>query len=178
MWTKVYFLVIAYTFTFATTIIHAVLQMQCFERLDAKTKSMKDFAAFVSGIPTVKGTEKVEQKLTDAINNTWGASEGKKCIGASVAWNYKDIEEEVEKYLEYEMRARDRANYKKTGKVFQYEVDPQAKWDETANNYGPFRRFLYKQEYENFKDPDEDIKGDWSVPVEDQRPEPEGDYAT
>jgi hypothetical protein len=178
MWTKVYFLCIAYTFTFATTILHAIFQMQCFERLDAKTKSMKDFAAFVTGIPTVKGSEKVEQKLTDAINNTWGASSGKKCIGSSVAWNYKDIEEEVEDYLEFEMRARDRANYKKLGKPFQYEVDPQGKFEETAANFGPFRRFLYKQEYENFKDEDEKIKADWSVPTEDQRPEKEGDFAT
>ena len=44
------------------------------------------------GIPTAKGTEKVEQKLTDAINNTWGTSEGKKCIGTSVAWNYRDAD--------------------------------------------------------------------------------------
>jgi len=170
MWTKVYFLVIAYIFTFAATIIHAILQMQCFERLDAKTKSMKDFAAFVSGIPTVKGTEDVETKLTAAINDSWGAKDGKKCIGASVAWNYKDMEEEVEQYLEYEMRLRDRANYIKNGKKIQYDLDPQATFEETAAGFGPLRRFFYKVEYDNFKDEDEAIRGDWSVPLEDQRP--------
>jgi hypothetical protein len=178
MWTKVYFLILAYIFTFASTIIHAILQMQCFERLDAKTKSMKDFAAFVSGIPVVKGDEDVESKLTEAVNATWGAKEGKKIIGSSVAWNYKDIEEEVEQYLEIEMRLRDRANCKKTGKVYQYEVDPQQKWEDTAQNFGPLRRFFYKQEYENFKDEDEAIRADWAVPLDDQRPAEGEDKAT
>jgi hypothetical protein len=173
MWTKVYFLIITYFFTFAVTILHAVLQMQCFERLDAKTKSMKDFAAFVSGLPQVKGTEEMETKLTKAVNDTWGKAENKQCIGASVAWNYKDLEEEVEQYLEYEMNVRDRAYYKKHGKTYQYMPDQQSKWDETAENFGGFRRWMYKQEFENFKDEDETIQANWSVPAEDQR-QPEG----
>jgi hypothetical protein len=170
MWTKVYFLVITYIFTFAVTIIHATLQMQCFEKLDAKTKSMKDFAAFVSGIPTVPGKEEVEKKLAEAVNDSWGKKDNKKCIGASVAWTYHEIEEDVEQYLEFEMRSRDRANYKKNGKKYQFEPDQQPRWDETAANYGAIRKFFYKLEFDNFKDDDETLQKDWSVPAEDQRP--------
>jgi hypothetical protein len=169
MWTKVYFLVITYFFTFAVTILHAILQMQCFEKLDAKTKSMKDFAAFVSGLPTtVKGKENMEEKLTTAVNDTWGASEGKKCIGCSVAWNYKDKEEDVELYLEREMCVRDREYYKKHNKTYQYESDQQKKHNETATNYNALRKWFYKQEFENGKDEDETINQNWSVPMEER----------
>merc|ERR1719498_323429 len=133
---------------------------------------MKDFAAFVSGIPGVKGTEEVEMKLATAVNDSWGKqAEGgpKKCIGASVAWNYHDLEEEVEQYLEFEMRVRDREYYKKQGKTYQFEPDQQKKWEETAENYSGFRRWMYKQDFENFKDDDDTLKADWSVPAEDQK---------
>jgi hypothetical protein len=174
MWTKVYFLIITYIFTFAVTVLHATLQMQCFEKLDAKTKSMKDFAAFVSGLPTVKG-ENIEENLVKAVNESWGANtkdektgQPKTIIGASVAWNYKDIEEDVEKYLEREMRLRDRAYYKKHNKTYQYEKDPEAIYQDTLSKVGPVTKFFYKKEYDNFKDEEEDIAGDWSVPADDQ----------
>jgi len=169
MWTKVYFLCITYAFTFFATVMHATLQMQCFERLDAKTKSMKDFAAFIGGIPEEDGGVQVESKLVEAINNSWGkANENKKCIGASVAWNYNHMEEEVEQFFEREMRCRDRAYYKKHNKTYQYLPDPQQKFEETKANYNALRKKLYTLEYDNFKDEDEVIQGDWSVPEEDQ----------
>merc|ERR1719174_1330802 len=68
------------------------------------------------------------------------------------------------------MCVRDREYYKKHQKTYQWEKNQQAKWDETAENFGAFRRFMYKQEFENFKDSEEDIRKNWSVPTDEQLP--------
>jgi hypothetical protein len=139
---------------------------------------MKDFAAFVSGIPPVQGTEEVEAKLAQAVNDTWGKANNKTCIGASVAWNYKEHEEDIEQYLEFEMRARDRAYYTKHGKTYQYLQDQNTVMKETADNFSGFRSWMYKQEFENFKDDEETLAADWSVPEEDQKPADGQELAT
>jgi hypothetical protein len=100
MWTKIYFLVFAYLFTFIGTILHSVRQLRIFQIMDADTKTMKDYVALVEGLPEIPGTENPEDEIKNILE--------KKCpdcsiIGVSIAWEYYEQQELVDGILEWDI---------------------------------------------------------------------------
>merc|ERR1719162_2598632 len=73
MWTKVTFLCITYIFTFLATLAHAISQQAQFERLDSEEKTMKDFMAFMKGLPAIHGdSPTAEDEVKDFVQKQLG----------------------------------------------------------------------------------------------------------
>lgn len=166
MWTKIMFLVITYVFTFAFSIWHAIRQQSVFEHLDAEEKTMKDFMAFMTGLPEIQAdSENVEQELVEHLKkqNVQGV------VGVSIAWNYSDNAEKVDEIMEEIMWIRDKAYQQKVWAALpenERKEKPELNWQEpTESDYSseftnPVSRSLYKLEL-NFglaSDPKDETK--------------------
>jgi len=103
MWTKVLFLQIVYVFTFVGSIWFAIRQLRIFQAFDFQNKTMKDFVAMITNLPELPGDRHVENELKESISSATGVP----VIGVSVAWNYKEHEEDFMKVLEDDMVRRD-----------------------------------------------------------------------
>jgi len=103
MWTKVLFLACTYTFTFVGSIWFAIRQLKIFQDFDYKNKTMKDFVAIMKGVQGLRGDRRVETELKDFITSATGVP----VVGVSVAWNFKEHEEDFMAYLQKDMVTRD-----------------------------------------------------------------------
>lgn len=89
MWVKVVFIFFTYLGTFFATMVHAILQLRRFQYMDDQT-TMRDFAAFCSGIPMVGlASEDAEDELSHFIQDRTG----EKVVGASICWSYGQEDE-------------------------------------------------------------------------------------
>jgi len=86
---KIYFLVYAYLISFLICFLHSVRQLRLFQEVDDKNKTMKDYAAYVTGMPKVKGHKLVEEDLKKAVADASGAKKGT-VVGVSVCWNFAE----------------------------------------------------------------------------------------
>jgi len=68
--------------------------------VDFENKTMKDFAAFVSGLPEQQGDSRAEEDLKKALEE----ATGQQVEGVSICWDYHDNEELVQKCLARELR--------------------------------------------------------------------------
>merc|ERR1719207_368084 len=64
---------------------------------------MKDYCAYLTGIPTFHGSEMAEERVKQVIE----AATGEKVVGVSICWNFKEQEDKVRKTLEYDMKLMD-----------------------------------------------------------------------
>jgi hypothetical protein len=103
MWTKVLFLQVVYVFTFVGSIWFAIRQLRLFQDFDCKNKTMKDFVAMITNLPPLSGERLVENELKESISSATGVP----VVGVSVAWNFKEFEEDFGKVLEHDMVRRD-----------------------------------------------------------------------
>jgi len=81
MWTKVHFTYWLYVLCFIGIILHSIRQLRCFQSVDYDNKTMKDFAAFVDGIPEQSGDSNAEEVLKAAIEEATGRT----LVGVSIA---------------------------------------------------------------------------------------------
>mmetsp|Transcript_122802 Transcript_122802/g.194552 ORF Transcript_122802/g.194552 Transcript_122802/m.194552 type:complete len:1134 (+) Transcript_122802:3-3404(+) len=92
MWTKVLFLAIAYVFTFLSTMVFAVYQERCYQKLDSENKTYRDFALELTGLPPLPAND---PQVEDLIKQAVQTQTGLEIIGVSVAWNFTEVREEV-----------------------------------------------------------------------------------
>jgi hypothetical protein len=92
MWTKVLFLAIAYVFTFLSTLIFAVYQERCYQKVDSVNKTYRDFALELTGLPPLPANNPL---VEDVIKEAVQKQTGMELIGVSVAWNFTDVQDEV-----------------------------------------------------------------------------------
>ncbi|CAE8594636.1 unnamed protein product, partial [Polarella glacialis] len=102
MWTKIVYVSLVYAFTFIGCLAHGLRQQRIFTTLDATTDTMKDFAAVFTGLPPIKGDEKIE----DEIRNCVATATGETVVGVSVCWDYGERKEEIMNELEQAMRSK------------------------------------------------------------------------
>jgi len=157
MWTKVNFLVVSYAFTFFFSLAHALRQQNLFAHLDSEEKTMKDFMAFMSGLPQLKGDDPNAEKDVLKFLDEQGI---KKVVGISIAWNYSQCEEEVQQMMEKDMLVRDEKYQKKPEINSWQQADRVDYSDEAPYATNAFRKFLYKQEKKLCGDtePDDEAK--------------------
>lgn len=89
-WVRVLFISIAYTFTTLFSFATAVHANNNFKKLDVQV-TMGDYMAVCRGLPSVEGTEPVEEELKLLFTK----ETGKECIGVSVCWSYFDQSNDV-----------------------------------------------------------------------------------
>jgi len=128
MWTKVTFLVIVYIFTFVFTLAHAVRQKCKFDSIDAKEKTMKDFMAFMTGLPELACSD---PDWEDKIKKFLDKEGVKGVVGVSIAWNYGSVKGDVGKFLEDDMVTRDEKYQKEK---FQRTQNPDDDWQVAERN--------------------------------------------
>jgi len=103
MWTKILFLAVVYVASTFLCMWHGIRQLRLFQGLDIKEKTMKDFAAMADGLPSLSGDKRVEEDLKKAFCEATGQN----LVGVSVAWDYKDQQEEVMKFLSKGLDSKD-----------------------------------------------------------------------
>jgi len=156
MWTKVHFLVVSYVFTFFFSLAHAIRQQNIFEHLDSEEKTMKDFMAYVTGVPTYEANDpNAEKELLDFLDQN-GV---KKVVGLSIAWNYSGKEDDVQAMMRKDMNTRDEPYQKRADINSWQEADRSDYSDEAPYAGNAFRKQLYKLEkYLSDGDPEDETK--------------------
>jgi len=143
MWTKVHFLVISYVFTFFFALAHALRQQNIFTHLDSEEKTMKDFMAFVTGLPECDANDpNAEKELLDFFDGK-GV---KKVVGVSIAWNFAGMDEDVQAMMQKDMDLRDEPYQKRADIKTWQEADRSDYSDEAPYAGNAFRKQLYKLE--------------------------------
>jgi len=113
MWTKVFYLLIAYISSFLLALFHSVCQLRTYEEWDNKHKTMRDFAAMIRAMPELSGDEDVELQLKRDFEEQYGIE----VCGVSVAWNFKSEREKVENAIKIDVqRQRDGVDLAQTPK--------------------------------------------------------------
>jgi len=102
MYSKVLFMGGVYVVSFLMLIIHATLQFRRYQDVDDST-TMKDFCAYLVGLPIFHGAEKAEDRVKQVIE----AATGEKVVGVSICWNFLENRVKVHKQLEYDMHLMD-----------------------------------------------------------------------
>jgi len=95
MWLKVGFLEFAYMFSFVGAILFGIRQRRLHQHYGVDQTSHQDYAIILEGLPEIRGHEKVEDKLLEAIKMTTQEP----VIGVSVGWqlneNSRDLLQET-----------------------------------------------------------------------------------
>jgi len=150
MWTKVLFLVIMYLSSFLLSMVHGVRQLRIFQDCDSKTKTMKDFVCFITGVPILTGEDKdIEDKLAKCIADYSSQT----VVGVSICWNWKESEDTVVQALQADCNTREAAHKEKMikereakGETVAPKQDPVKKEEEILASYGALRKFFHNQE--------------------------------
>jgi len=102
MWTKVMFLAIVYVVSFLGAILYSIYQLRTFQATDYAYKTMKDYVAMLTGLPTsITGARNVEDELKAEIQKQLPALAGK-VVGVSVAWDLSGYEEQLQTFAQVE----------------------------------------------------------------------------
>eukprot|EP00933_Yihiella_yeosuensis_P051491 TRINITY_DN4943_c0_g2_i1.p1 TRINITY_DN4943_c0_g2~~TRINITY_DN4943_c0_g2_i1.p1 ORF type:complete len:964 (-),score=183.11 TRINITY_DN4943_c0_g2_i1:158-3049(-) len=92
LWTKVYWLVFAWIFSFLGATYYAVTSTMYFTQYDDDHDTMSDFAARLEGFPRFRGTAQVEVTLKEIVERTTG----QEVVGVSIGWDYSEEADEVQ----------------------------------------------------------------------------------
>lgn len=103
MWTKVAFLIIVYLLSTIIVLGYSIYQLRTYQRLMYNNKTMRDYVATLSNIPSYTGQDRPEEELKAIVEE----ATGKKVVGVSVAWNYKAKEEEINWLIEQDLTKRE-----------------------------------------------------------------------
>jgi hypothetical protein len=140
MWTKVLFLKIVYIGSCVLHFFHCVMQLRRFQAVDFENKTMKDYVAMIEGMPAISGSENVEEDLKTLIAEKSGVPKDQ-IVGVSVAWDFEEVAEDVDKLLKKDLDALEPAAPQlERGDVF----------------YKGYRRWMFKQEQGVFCEEEED----------------------
>jgi len=100
MWTKVSFCYWIYVISFIGFLLHSIRQLRCFQMVDYENKTMKDFAAFIEGLPEQQGDSRAEEDLKAALEE----GTGQRLEGVSICWDFQENEDLVQKSLARNLR--------------------------------------------------------------------------
>jgi len=91
IWTKVSWLAFAYVFSFVGAVVYGIQQMKMFARVDHEVRTVTHYAAVLEGLPRMRGDQRVEEKIRDAV----AQATKEEVIGVSIAWDFKQQEDTV-----------------------------------------------------------------------------------
>jgi len=147
MWTKVSFCYWVYVLSFIGFLLHSVRQLRCFQSVDYENKTMKDFAAFIEGLPKQQGDSHAEEDLKAALEE----ATGQRLVGVSICWDFHENEDLVQKSLARELRHQE--GIWTPAAQSQQEAATGSK--ETGSEDSPYRKKLVELELSIFHEEDE-----------------------
>jgi len=151
MWCKVMFLWIAYISSTLMALLHSIRQSRLHDNLDYEHKTMKDFAAIVTGLPMRPGAELVEEDLKKAAQEFFGGDKDS-IVGASVGFVYQDIEDDVLRALRLELKRQEAAETPvveaEEGEIAEYTGYRKKFYDLELKYFGPEKAEETEEELE------------------------------
>jgi hypothetical protein len=129
MWTKVLFLAIVYVVSCVWFMIFHVQQHRTYARMDAETKTMRDFAVELEGLPPIKGNEDAEGMILQAVADAGCVN----VLGVSIVWDFQPYEDQVMAAVKKDQMVR------AGSMMIEQPEDP-------TEGMGAFRKRLYKME--------------------------------
>jgi len=102
VWVKTSFIGFVYGFSFLGAIYLGIYQHKEFHRLDDAV-TMGDFAAWIIGLPVLKGSDRAEDELAKFV----GETTGQQVRGVSICWNYTQYKDDVDKANEADWKERE-----------------------------------------------------------------------
>jgi len=166
MWTKVLFLAIVYVGSFISFLWFSVRQLRTSQRINARDKTMMDFAVELKGLPAMKGNNAdVEKDIQKAVEDAFG----KPIVGVSVAWNYTEQQDDIDRaaqkdlsWRETEWELEKRDNKRPTAAQVENSLAEEKRAmtePDPTENYGALRKWMYNKE-KAVLGPDEDEEQD------------------
>jgi len=141
LWVKRLFLWIVYIVSFLLCMLHGVRQLRLYQAFDREEKTMKDFVAVLKGLPAIPGSRLVENELKTAME----AATNCKVAGVSVAWNFKENEDQVGAAIQKEINSLEEGQQPSRTAAADDEDEPQG-----------LRGKLYKAELGLFAEEDDE----------------------
>jgi hypothetical protein len=102
MMAKTAFVIFTYCFTFLGCLYLAFSQHWTFHRLDDEV-TMKDFCAYLTGIPKMKGSDNPEEELRKFLES----QTHQKVRGVSICWDYSKVKKEINEAIESDWKERE-----------------------------------------------------------------------
>jgi len=93
------YLVFSYVFTLTSAFVFAVSNELAFQNLDNNSASIKDYTAYMTGLPKFKGGVDAEEFIHGFVEQC----ARKEVVGVSICWNYHDYEDDIIKAVEQDM---------------------------------------------------------------------------
>lgn len=121
-------MIIVYIFSFVGSIIFGIQQLRFYQQLDEQNDTMKDYAVIISDLPSLAGTEPVEQELKECLET----STSQTVVGVSICWAYREQKDTIH----VEMM---KSLHKQQGQRVTHFQQP-------VEEMGPFRRRLFEIE--------------------------------
>eukprot|EP00929_Paragymnodinium_shiwhaense_P059984 TRINITY_DN299_c0_g2_i1.p1 TRINITY_DN299_c0_g2~~TRINITY_DN299_c0_g2_i1.p1 ORF type:complete len:1115 (-),score=281.77 TRINITY_DN299_c0_g2_i1:441-3722(-) len=106
MWAKVAFLWVVYIGSFLLCLLFSIMQLRRHQALDFESKTMQDYVVQAVGVPEVTGVRNIEADLKQHLAQSTGA----KIVGVTMAWRYKENEDDVISALRQELKEREEAD--------------------------------------------------------------------
>lgn len=128
MFVKESFVIIVYIFSVVGSIIFGIQQLRFYQQLDEQNDTMKDYAVIISDLPSLAGTEPVEQELKECLET----STSQTVVGVSICWAYREQKDTIH----VEMM---KSLHKQQGQRVTHFQQP-------VEEMGPFRRRLFEIE--------------------------------
>lgn len=128
MFVKESFVVIVYVFSFVGSILFGIQQLRFYQQLDEQNDTMKDYAVIITDLPSLAGTEPVEEELKECLET----STSQTVVGVSICWAYTEQKDTIH----VEMM---KSLHKQQGQRVTHFQQP-------VEEMGPFRRRLYEIE--------------------------------
>mmetsp|Transcript_45031 Transcript_45031/g.96094 ORF Transcript_45031/g.96094 Transcript_45031/m.96094 type:complete len:1018 (-) Transcript_45031:216-3269(-) len=140
MWTKVRFTEVVYVISFLLALALSIRQLRTFQRENIRETTHQDFCAKLVGLPSLSGTDHLEEELKDAIQPLCNGH----VVGVSVCWDYADNEDMLLNILESELIEREAAGKGAPTSPTTPTVDEQDTTDMTSASY--WKRFFHIME--------------------------------
>eukprot|EP00931_Biecheleriopsis_adriatica_P023960 TRINITY_DN15023_c0_g1_i1.p1 TRINITY_DN15023_c0_g1~~TRINITY_DN15023_c0_g1_i1.p1 ORF type:complete len:948 (+),score=182.05 TRINITY_DN15023_c0_g1_i1:86-2929(+) len=110
LWTKVAWLAFAYVFSTVGAVWYGIYMARFHREYDSKHATLSDYVAVLSGVPAIKGAEKVEEIIKEAVKSSVGDAAGKEIVAVSVGWNFENHVAQVRHFLEEEVGSLEATN--------------------------------------------------------------------
>merc|ERR1719215_2144389 len=149
-----------------------------------RKKTMKDYMAIMRGLPHIRcDSTTAEDEIQKFVEKQLGDEFKDNIVGVSIAWNYSSCKDDVEKFLEKEMLARDEVYQKakfaghtaadrEQKKLDDWQDTVEAKKPENLNKYAeahnPVRRALVRLERKIGKGFEPEDPQEWSAEAQKQ----------
>lgn len=103
IWTKVTWIAVAYLLGTFGAIFYGIMMAKFFRAFDSERATLSDYVAVIENVPIMKGEEKVEDILKEAVQAAVGSDVANEVVAVSVGWNFHAYRAQVRHFIDEEV---------------------------------------------------------------------------